>query len=278
MTDAWHPSWTCARAFGSGLDSVATAISGVRTTIADAVATIEFGHEKSNALPARILAELAKAVTAAGQGSDIRVVVLRSAGDGAFCAGASFDELAAIRDERAGTEFFMGFARVILAMTRCPRPIVTRVHGKVVGGGVGLVAASDYAIASSSASVRLSELAIGIGPFVVGPAIERRIGSGAFGPMALDADWRDAHWGERHGLYAQVLATTGELDGAVRDMAARLGGYSPAAIARIKEMTWAETEHWPELLAKRAQMSGSLVLTEAAQKAIQAFKSRAGSS
>lgn len=248
--------------------------SGVRTSASEGVATVEFGHEKSNALPAKLLADLASSIAAAGQRSDARVVLLRSIGQGAFCAGASFDELAAIRDERGGTEFFMGFARVILAMIRCPYPIVTRVHGKVVGGGVGIVAASDYALATSGASVRLSELAVGIGPFVVGPVIERRIGPGAFGPMAIDADWRDAKWAEQHGLYARVFDDGLALDSATEAMAAKLASSSPAALTHIKRITWEGTEHWPDLLARRAAMSGSLVLSEPAQQAIRAFRSR----
>src|SRR5262249_42665402 len=159
---------------------------------------------------------------------------LASYGEGPFCAGASFDELTAIGDATAGKEFFMGFARVILAMTRATKPIITRVHGKVVGGGVGIVAASDYAIAIDKASLRLSELAVGIGPFVVGPVIEHRIGPGAFGAMAIDADWRSAEWGERHGLYARVVTSVTELDEAVNRLSLTLSEANPDALARIK--------------------------------------------
>jgi methylglutaconyl-CoA hydratase len=173
---------------------------GVSSFVVDGVADVAFGHPKSNSLPASVLAALAKEIAAVGERDDVKAILLRSYGTGAFCAGASFDELAEIADPAAGKEFFMGFARVILAMTRCPKPIVARVHGKVVGGGVGVVAASDYAIAVDKASLRLSELAVGIGPFVVGPVIQHKIGPGAFGAMAIDADWRDAAWGERHGL------------------------------------------------------------------------------
>ena len=248
--------------------------SGVHTTAKEGIATVEFGHEKSNALPAKLLADLAASIAAAGQRPDVRVLLLRSEGPGAFCAGASFDELASIRDERAGGEFFMGFARVILAMTQCPYPIVTRVHGKVVGGGVGIVAASDYALATVTASVRLSELAVGIGPFVVGPVIERRIGAGVFGPMAIDADWRDARWAEQHGLYARLFDDVPALDAGVEAMARKLASSSPAALQHIKRITWQGTEQWPDLLAQRAAMSGSLVLSDAAQQAIAAFRAR----
>ena len=233
-----------------------------------------FGHPKSNSLPSTVLRSLADAITAAGTQADTRVVVLRSYGTGAFCAGASFDELTAIRDASAGKEFFMGFARVILAMIRCAKPIVTRVHGKVVGGGVGLVAASDYALATGNASLRLSELAVGIGPFVVGPVIERRTGSGAFGPMAIDADWRDAAWGERHGLYARLVDDIASLDGSVNDLAAKLAAANPDAVARIKRIAWEGTDDWPRLLEARAEMSGTLVLSEYTRDAIAAFSAR----
>jgi methylglutaconyl-CoA hydratase len=181
----------------------------VSTVVNAGIADVCFGHPKSNSLPASVLRELAEQIGAAGSRGDVQVILLRSYGTSAFCAGASFDELAAIQNESAGKEFFMGFARVILAMTRCPKPIVTRVHGKVVGGGVGVVAAADYAIATDRAALRLSELAVGIGPFVVGPVIEHRVGPGAFAAMAIDADWRDAHWGERHGLYARSSRSRG---------------------------------------------------------------------
>ena len=233
-----------------------------------------FGHPKSNSLPSTVLRSLADAITAAGERPDTRVIVLRSYGAGAFCAGASFDELVAIRDAVMGKEFFMGFARVILAMTRCPKPIITRVQGKVVGGGVGVVAASDYAIATSNASLRLSELAVGIGPFVVGPVIERKIGPGAFVPMAIDADWRDAHWGERHGLYAGLADDVASLDRNVSAVAAKLAAANPEAVARIKRIAWAGTDDWPRLLEERSEMSGTLVLSEYTRNAIAAFSAR----
>jgi methylglutaconyl-CoA hydratase len=162
----------------------------------------------------------------------------------------------------------MGFARVILAMTRCPKPIVTRVHGKVVGGGVGVVAASDYAIATGNASLRLSELAIGIGPFVVGPVIERKVGPGAFGAMAIDAEWRDAAWGERKGLYARVVETVDVLDSSIEALARTIAASNPDAVARIKQITWSGTDRWPRLLEERATMSGTLVLSEYTRAAL----------
>lgn len=240
----------------------------VSSYVSAGVADICFGHPKSNSLPSSVLRALADEISAAGARDDVRVIVLRSYGSGAFCAGASFTELSAIQDAAAGKEFFLGFARVILAMTRCSKPIITRVQGKVVGGGVGIVAASDYAIAVTQASLRLSELAIGIGPFVVGPAIERRIGSGAFEAMALDAGWREASWAERHGLYARVVEGMPALDAAVSDFAATLAGMNPDAVTRIKRIASAGTEQWPRLLDERAAMSGMLVLSEFAKKAI----------
>jgi methylglutaconyl-CoA hydratase len=168
----------------------------------------------------------------------------------------------------------MGFARVILAMTQSPKPIVTRVHGKVVGGGVGIVAASDYAMAVEKASLRLSELAIGIGPFVVGPVIEHKTGRAAFGAMAIDADWRDAQWGERHGLYARLFPTVDALDAGVDAFARQLAAANPDAVGRIKRITWSGIETWPRLLEERAALSGALVLSDYTRNALAAFAAR----
>jgi methylglutaconyl-CoA hydratase len=243
----------------------------VSTVVVDGIADVCFGHPKSNSLPASVLSGLAQEITNAGSRADVRLVLLRSYGTAAFCAGASFDELVAIQDPVAGKEFFMGFARVILAMTRCPKPIVARVHGKAVGGGVGIVAASDYAIAAEKASLRLSELAVGIGPFVVGPVIERKIGPGPFSAMAIDADWRDAAWAERHGLYARVIDGVAGLDATIDGFVKQLVAANPEAVARIKQITWAGTDDWPALLEARAAMSGTLVLGEYTREAIRKF-------
>jgi len=242
----------------------------VRTV--DGITTVRFGHPKSNSLPGSLLRELAARIRAAGEDPATRVIVLRSSGLGPFCAGASFDELVAIDGPERGREFFSGFAGVILAMIRAPQFVITRVQGKTTGGGVGLVAASDYAIAAAGAACKLSELAVGIGPFVVGPVIEKRIGNAAFGAMAVDADWRDARWAHQHGLYARVVEHAAELDDAVHALARRLAAFNPEAMAEIKRVVWAGTEHWDQLLAERAQISGRLVLSDFTRAAIGKFK------
>jgi len=246
----------------------------VVTDRADGIATIRFGHPKGNSLPASILRQLAEHVAAAGRSADVRVIVLRSEGTGPFCAGASFDELTAVDDPAAGKEFFLGFARVILAMLRCPQLVLTRVHGRAAGGAVGLIAASDYAIASENAACKLSELAVGIGPFVVGPVIEKKLGLAAFQAMAVDADWRDARWAYDAGLYAHLVSTREELDERVTAMAAQLAASNPEAMAGIKRVCWQGTEQWDALLAERAEMSGRLVLSEFTRGAIAKFRGR----
>lgn len=240
----------------------------VETSVLDGIATITFSHPKGNSLPGAVLKALAKSVREAGENRDAKVIVLRSAGEGAFCAGASFSELQGITNEAQGLEFFSGFANLILAMIRAPKFIVTRVQGKTVGGGVGVVAASDYAIASRAASVRLSELAVGIGPFVVGPVIEKKIGLAAFSALAVDADWRDAEWAERHGLFASLADSPQRLDDAVAARTKVLAESNPEAMARLKSAFWAGTESWDELLRSRAAASGTLVLSEFARRAI----------
>jgi methylglutaconyl-CoA hydratase len=246
----------------------------VQTSSSDGIGTISFYHPKGNSLPASHLRELVEAVDRLGFDKSVRVIVLRSEGTGPFCAGASFDEFTSIHDAEAGRQFFMGFARLILAMRRCPKFIVARVHGKCAGGGVGIVAAADYALAMVNAAVRLSELAVGIGPFIVGPVIERRIGSGPFSAMAVDTEWRDASWAERHGLYSRLCDVLTELDAHLDSLAHTLARSNPEAMAELKKTFWAGTEHWEELLPERAKMSGKLVLSDYTKRAVEAFRAK----
>lgn len=240
----------------------------VTVAVTDGIATITFFHPKRNALPASILRQLAESIDAAAGNPEVRVVILASEGTGTFCAGASFDELRAIRTAEEGKEFFSGFARVILAMRRCPKIIIGRVQGKAVGGGVGLVAATDYSFALHTASIRLSELAVGLGPFVVGPVIERKIGRAAFAALTLDADWRHADWAQQHGLYTRVMDTEAAMDSVLPALAHRLTGVNPDALAQTKRMLWEGTNHWETLLYERAAISGRLALSEYTARAV----------
>ena len=240
----------------------------VKSATADGVATITFFHPKSNSLPGNLLAELAAAVTAAGKDENAHVIVLRSEGEGAFCAGASFAELQAISDAASGKKFFMGFVHLILAMIRAPKFVVTRVHGKAVGGGVGIVSASDFAMAASGASLKLSELAVGLGPFIVGLPIQKKIGMGAFSAMSIDADWRDAEWGFRHGLYAELHPDVASLDAALEKRVAALASSNPEAMAQLKKVFWEGTDDWAGQLESRAGMSGTLVLSDFTSRAV----------
>jgi len=242
----------------------------VTTHVADGVASVSFGHPKGNSLPGALLAELAAHISRLGPDPRARVIVLRSAGTGAFCAGASFAELSAITDAEGGTRFFMGFANLINAMRECPKLIVTRVHGKAVGGGVGMVAASDYALATTAAQVKLSELAVGIGPFVVGPVIERRIGVAHYAALSIDATgWRSAEWAHQRGLYAELHQDVAAVDARLMTLTNQLAASNPEATAAMKRVFWEGTEHWRELLKTRAGLSGTLVVTNPARQAIQ---------
>lgn len=240
----------------------------VTSETVNGVTTITFSHPKSNSLPRHLLSDLADTIRVAGSDPATTVIVLRSEGTGAFCGGASFAELQGIRDADGGKRFFMGFATLIITMLRCPKLIITRVHGKAVGGGVGIVGASDYALATDSAAIRLSELAIGLGPFIVGPAIERKIGMGPFSAMTIDADWRDARWAEQHGLYSEVHPDIPSLDASLAKRVATLTASNPEAMAQLKAVFWRGTEDWPALLESRAEMSGTLVLSEYTRRAI----------
>lgn len=242
------------------------------------IATIEFFHPQSNSLPLKILETLASDIHSESLNVDTKVIVLKSAGDKVFCAGASFDELVAINNEHDGLLFFMGFANVINAMRKCHKLIIARVQGKSVGGGVGVAAAADYAIADESAEVKLSELTIGIAPFVVGPAIERKMGLSAFSQLAIDGGkWRTADWARRKGLFAEVYPSIDTLDDAVDHFANVLAHSSIEAMQELKKVLWHGTEHWDQLLKERAAISGRLILTKYAKDAIQKFKERARS-
>ncbi|MBK8340878.1 MAG: enoyl-CoA hydratase/isomerase family protein [Flavobacteriales bacterium] len=249
----------------------------VRTDIQGGIASVTFHPPRSNSLPGHILRSMAQAIEAAGADRTVRVIVLRSEGEKAFCAGASFDELIAIDSEAKGLAFFSGFAQVINAIRKVPVFVLGRIHAHTVGGGTGLACAVDIAYAHSGASARLSELAIGIGPFVVGPAVERKVGTGTFGTMAATpAIKRDSSWCERHGIFAEVFPTIEALDGRVNAHAAELATYSPEAMADIKRMLWKGTEHWDAFLAERAATSGRLVLSDFTKNAIERFKTEAG--
>lgn len=245
------------------------------TTDAQGIATISFFHPAHNSLPGALLTELADTITRVGQDEQTKVIILRSEGSRTFCAGASFDELISIEDEAQGLNFFSGFAKVINACRRSPRIIIGRVQGKAIGGGVGVAAATDYCFASAQASVKLSELVVGIGPFVVGPAVERKIGTAAFAQLALDAaEFRSAAWARDKGLYAEVLDSEEALDAAVQAFAAKLAAYNPEALSDLKRVIWEGTAHWEQLLVERAAISGRLVLSDFTRQAIQQFKSK----
>ncbi len=247
----------------------------VKSETHNGITTIEFHHPQSNSLPSKILEELTQEIHSVANDDDTRVIVLRSQGEKAFCAGASFDEMSAIKTKEEGIQFFSGFGNVINSMRKCSKLIIARVHGKCVGGGVGLVAAADYAIAVDGADVKLSELAIGIGPFVVGPAVERKIGSAAFSYLAIDATmWRNAEWAKRKGLYSELHPDIEGMDESVSRLSNALSHSSTDAITELKKIFWKGTEHWDNLLMERAAISGRLILSEFSRNAIQKFKSR----
>ncbi len=247
----------------------------VKTEFHQGITTVEFFHPLSNSLPGRLLEELANAIHGAGNDEHTKVIILRSGGEKVFCSGASFDELKAIKDKEQGLHFFSGFAHVINAMRTCPKFIIGRIQGKCVGGGVGIAAAVDYAIALESVEIRLSELAVGIGPFVVGPAIERKIGLSGFTQLAIDATmWRNADWARRKGLFAELHASVEGMDESIHRLADALMHSSPEAMAQMKNIFWKGTEHWDKLLIERAAISGKLVLSDFTKKAIEKFKAK----
>ncbi|WP_237277591.1 enoyl-CoA hydratase/isomerase family protein [Tenacibaculum ovolyticum] len=243
------------------------------THIDNKIAIVEFGHPASNSFPSELLERLANEFDVLSNNDDVAIVVLKSEGDRAFCAGASFDELVAIDTLEDGKQFFAGFANVINAMRRCSKLIVGRVQGKTVGGGVGLAAACDYVLATEHASIKLSELTIGIGPFVIEPAVKRKIGVSGLAELTLDAtSWKNAYWAKEKGLYARVFESISDLDKELPIFTEKLASYNTEALSEMKKVLWKDTEHWQELLAERAEISGKLVLSNATKKALAKFK------
>lgn len=247
----------------------------VTSAIQNGIGYITFFHPQSNSLPGELLRNLADEITAMGSNPNAKVIVLQSEGDKAFCAGASFDELISIKDFETGKTFFSGFAGVINAMRKAPKFVIARVQGKAVGGGVGLACAADYTLALDGSSVKLSELAVGIGPFVVGPAVERKVGNSAYAELSINAtEWRSAEWAKNKGLYVETFKTALDMDNAIHVLAEKLANSNPEAMRLLKKVFWEGTENWDQLLIERAEMSGKLVLSEFTINAINKFKAK----
>jgi methylglutaconyl-CoA hydratase len=247
----------------------------VTLNVNNGIGTIEFFHPQSNSLPGALLNKLAETIALAGTNTAVKVIILKSTGNKAFCAGASFDELISIKDLETGQQFFSGFAKVINAMRKAPKFVIARVQNKAVGGGVGIAASADYTFAVKDASVKLSELAVGIGPFVVGPAVERKLGTSAFTSLAINAsEWRSAQWAYEKGLYADIYDNEAEMDKAIDALALKLSNSNPEAMMMLKKIFWEGTENWDTLLSERAGMSGKLVLSDFTVNAINSFKSK----
>ena len=248
----------------------------VKSEINNGIGYITFFHPQSNSMPGTQLRNLAAEVEKLGKDANAKVIVLKSEGEKAFCAGASFDELIAIKDLETGLKFFSGFAAVINAMRKAPKFVIARVQGKAVGGGVGIASAADYTFAVKDASIKLSELAVGIGPFVVGPAVERKVGTSAFSQLTINAtEWQTATWAREKGLYAELFDNATDMDKSIDALAAKLASSNPEAMSMLKKVMWEGTENWDSLLIERAGMSGKLVLSEFTINAINKFKAKA---
>ena len=248
----------------------------IKSEINNGIGIITFFHPQSNSMPGIQLRNLAAEIEKLGSDDSAKVIVLQSEGEKAFCAGASFDELISIKDIDTGLKFFSGFAMVINAMRKAPKFIIARVQGKAVGGGVGIASSADYTFAVNDASIKLSELAVGIGPFVVGPAVERKVGASAFCQLTINAtEWQTAQWAKEKGLYAEVFATAEEMDKGIEVLANKLATSNPEAMKMLKKIMWEGTEKWDSLLVERAGMSGTLVLSEFTVNAINKFKTKA---
>ena len=247
----------------------------VKSTIKNGIGTIEFFHPQSNSMPSSQLRNLVEEINNLSKNDEVKVIILKSGGEKAFCAGASFDELISIKDFETGKTFFSGFANVINAMRKSPKLIIARIHGKAVGGGVGIACAADYTFATENASVKLSELAVGIGPFVIGPVVEKKIGMSSFAQLAINAtEFYSAEWAQEKSMYQDVYETPEEMDAEINLLAEKLAKSNPEAMSQLKEIFWKGTENWDELLEERAGISGNLVLSDFTVNAINQFKNK----
>lgn len=238
------------------------------------VATVTFSHPKSNSFPGELLQKLVDTFDRLSSDDNVKLIILQSEGTKAFCAGASFDELLAVNDEISGKTFFSGFANLINSMRKCSKLIIGRIHGKAVGGGVGIAAACDYCFATEASDIKLSELSIGIGPFVIAPALERKMGISALSDLSLNAkSWKTAYWAEKKGLFNTVYENTRDLDNGIDILTHQLSQYNPEALIEMKKIFWEGTEHWDELLIKRAEISGKLVLSDFTKDALAKLRS-----
>ncbi|SHG67652.1 enoyl-CoA hydratase/isomerase family protein [Flavobacterium defluvii] len=244
----------------------------LETSFQDTIATIQFGHPASNSFPRILLDQLTAEINELSRNENVSVIILKSQGEKAFCSGASFDELLQVENEEQGTAFFSGFAHLLNAMRNCNKLIIGRVQGKAVGGGVGIIAACDYIFATPQSDVKLSELAIGIGPFVIEPAVSRKIGKTAMAEMTLAAhEWKSADWAFQKGLFS-VLSDAENLDNDVQNFAQKLSSYNPEALFEMKKIIWENTENWESLLFERAAITGKLVLSDFSRNALRQFK------
>ncbi|GIZ07930.1 enoyl-CoA hydratase/isomerase family protein [Flavobacterium sp. UMI-01] len=245
----------------------------VTTTIKNTIATITFGHPASNSFPIALLNALISEFHTLSNNTEVNAILLQSEGEKVFCAGASFDELLAIETTAQGMTFFSGFANLINAMRNCSKIIVGRIQGKAVGGGVGLIAACDYAIGTEASIIKLSELSIGMGPFVIEPVVSRKIGKTALTEMTLAPHaWKSAQWAYQKGLFAEITPDIESLDQSVTTFVTQLASYHPEALVEIKKMIWEGTDHWETLLPERAQITGRLVLSDFTKNALKQFK------
>ncbi len=246
----------------------------VNQEIKNNISEITFGTQKSNSLPGEILELLAETILESGKDQSVKAILLKSEGEKAFCAGASFDELLEIEELEKSKIFFGGFAKVLNAMRSCGKLVIVRVQGKTTGGGVGIACAADYCFATKDSAMALTELNLGIGPFVIGPFVERKVGKSAYSAMSIDADFRSADWCEKHDVYHSVSENISEMDEEIKAFMEKLSTRSSEALALIKKVSWEGTEHFAQLMPERILMSASLILEDSAKENIGKIKER----
>ena len=193
--------------------------------------------QKKNAFNAAVVAALYEAFETLQGADHVRVVFIRGAG-GTFCAGA---DLAWMRDaadwsEGDNRDDAMGLAKMLKALHDVPALTVALVEGAAMGGGAGIVAACDMAVAVKGAKFAFSEVKLGLIPATIAPYVIEAVGPRTARALFATAELFDADRAQDHGLVSQVLASADGIDGFVRTLSDAMKACAPGAVGDAKRL------------------------------------------
>lgn len=224
--------------------------------------------ERRNAIGPPMVGELHDALALAFGDEAVRTVVLTGAGK-AFCAGADFGQLT---EGQAPLATSRGdYAELLLALVRAPKPVVARVNGAAFGGGLGLVAASTFAVADAGAEFGTPEVNVGLFPMMIMAVLSRLVPRRRLLEMMLLGERLSADEALAHGLVGRV-APAGGLDAEVDRLAAKLAQKSPAAL-RLGLGAFADQDDLAlgEALPMLRERLGACLATDDAREGLTAF-------